>query len=210
VADRPPRPELAGLSIGDSPEAWAALGFTVVDETVVLGGVPLALGGAAAGIVAWSLTGIDPSASLDGLTLTAPGALTPEDPPAHPNGAVGIDHVVALTPDFDRTCDAFTTAGLELRRVRTVGSGPDAFRQGFRRLGPAIIELVEGRRLPPGPARFWGLTLIVADIDGLAARLGPELVSAPKPAVQPGRRICTLRAAAGLAQAVAFMDPESR
>jgi hypothetical protein len=88
------------------------------------------------------------------------------------------------------------------------GEGPRGFRQGFRRLGPAILELVEVRDAPPGPARFWGLVAIVGDLDALCAQLGPELVSAPRAAVQPGRRIATLRRAAGLAEALAFMSPE--
>ncbi len=126
----------------------------------------------------------------------------------HANGAVGLDHVVVLSPDFDRTAAALADHGMPLRRTRTVGAGEAAFRQGFRRLGPAILELVEARDAPPGPARFWGLVVVVADLDALAGRLGPERCSAPKPAVQPGRRIATVRRAAGLSLPVAFMDPE--
>jgi hypothetical protein len=203
------RPQLAALSVADPVDAWAALGFAVEADALTLGGVRITLGVAGTGIVSWSLSGLagDPG-QLDGLPTTAappPGSATA---PAQPNGAIGVDHVVVLTPDFDRTAAAFAAAGMPLRRERTVGSGPDAFRQGFRRLGPAIAELVEGRRLPAATARFWGLTLIVSDIDALAARLGPELLSTPKDAVQPGRRIATLRTAAGLSTAVAFMNPE--
>ena len=94
---------------------------------------------------------------------------------------------------------------MPLRRIRHVEAGD--FRQGFRRLGPGILELVEARDAPPGPARFWGLVVIVSDLEALAVRLGDRL-SAIKPAVQPGRRIATLRREAGLSAAVAFMDPE--
>ncbi len=132
-------------------------------------------------------------------------------PATHANGAIGLDHVVVVTPDFDRTAVALDRAGMPLRRIRQVGGdGVDdraAFRQGFRRLGPAILELVEARGAPDGPAAFWGLVVIVSDLDGLAARLGDRL-SPPKPAVQPGRRIATLRASAGLSPRVAFMDRE--
>jgi hypothetical protein len=96
--------------------------------------------------------------------------------------------------------------------VRAVGEGAGAFRQGFRRLGPAILELVEliGPTAPPrdAPARFWGLVVIVDDLDALAERLGPERCSEPRDAVQPGRAIVTLRSAAGLSPALAFMTPE--
>jgi hypothetical protein len=90
-----------------------------------------------------------------------------------------------------------------LRRIRDAGG----FRQGFRRLGPAILELVETVDAPAGPARFWGLTLIASDLDALAERLGDRLRPI-KDAVQPGRRIATLDRSAGLRTNVAFMTPE--
>jgi hypothetical protein len=203
-----PRPEIVGLTLGDPAVAWSALGFTVSDGVVWLDGVRVQLEGLTPGIHSWTLGGIAPVTELDGLPTVVEAAPVRNDSPAHANGAVGIDHVVGLTPDFERTAGALEAAGMPLRRVRTVGSGEKAFQQGFRRMGPTIFELVEGTQLPPGPCRFWGLTLIVEDLDSLAERLGPELVSAPKDAVQPGRRIATLRAAAGLSQAVALMTPE--
>jgi hypothetical protein len=81
------------------------------------------------------------------------------------------------------------------------------FRQGFRRVGPAILELVEAREMAAGDARFWGLTMIASDLDALAERLGDRL-RAVKAAVQPGRRIATLDRSAGLTPHVAFMTPE--
>ena len=77
-------------------------------------------------------------------------------------------------------------------------------RQGFRRLGPAIMEIVQAPEV--GPTRFWGLVVIVSDLDALAERLG-DLLREIRPAVQPGRRIAPLRSKAGLGPAVAFMDP---
>jgi hypothetical protein len=78
---------------------------------------------------------------------------------------------------------------------------------GFRRLGPAILELVEAVDGAPAPARFWGLVVVVEDLDALAEQLGEHLGSIRR-AVQPGRRIATLRESAGLGEAVAFMGPE--
>jgi hypothetical protein len=46
----------------------------------------------------------------------------------------------------------------------------------------------------------------VPDIAATAAALG-HLLGAPRDAVQPGRRIATLRREAGLGPAVAFMTP---
>jgi hypothetical protein len=198
-----PRAELAALQIADPPEAWSALGFTVSpDGVVVLGGVELWLDAAGRGITGWTLRRVTLHHDIDGLPTgtTAESGLPVTD---HPNGAMGIDHVVVTTPDFDRTSAALDDAGIELRRVRDAGG----FRQGFRRLGPAILEIVEAPTMPPGPARFWGLVVIVADLVGLRARLAPY-VGELRDAVQPGRQIATLSEGAGLSPRVAFMDPE--
>jgi len=61
--------------------------------------------------------------------------------------------------------------------------------------------------MPAGPAQCWGLVFSVADLDELVSSWGDEVVSAPRPAVQPGRRIASLRRGAGVATAVAFMTP---
>jgi hypothetical protein len=201
--DRHPRPQLAALAIGGASAAWRALGFSVPDDRIVVGGVELRLNATGAGITAWTLRHVaTATTAIDGLTTTVT-----EDPPPpapdHANGALGLDHVVIASPDFDRTADALALAGMPLRRVRDAGG----FRQGFRRLGPAIMELVETPRQPPGPARFWGLVVVVGDLDGLSRELHPHL-GAVRPAVQPGRRIATLRDTAGLGTPMAFMDPE--
>jgi hypothetical protein len=199
------RAELTGLRLADPPERWAALGFSVGDSRFALGGVGMELGMPGSGIVGWTLTGIDPTADIDGL----PTAVAEHDRPPHvdhDNGAVAVDHVVVRTTSFDRTAAALERAGMPLRRTITSPSGN---RMGFRRLGPAILELVEGSDGESGPARFWGLVVIVADLDALAARLGDRLGSI-RDAVQPGRRIATLRESAGLGHPMAFMSPELR
>jgi hypothetical protein len=78
-------------------------------------------------------------------------------------------------------------------------------RQAFYVLETALLELagpVEGETDP----RFWGLTLVAEDLDALAERLGDNL-GAVKDAVQPGRRIATLRRDAGSSVPLAFMTP---
>ncbi len=130
---------------------------------------------------------------IDGLPTELADDSTPAAPATHPNGAIAIDHVVITTPDFDRTAAALEAAGLLLRRVV---QRPDARRMGFRRLGPAILELVETNEDASGPARFWGLVVIVEDLDALAERLGERLGSICD-AVQPGdgSRPCASRRA---------------
>ena len=208
-------PELVQLEIADHTERWEALGFAVEDSRLEIGGVTIRLGASGRGITAWTISRTA-TGEIDGLptgtaddTATVPGPLSAA-PAHHPNGAIAVDHVVVVTPDFDRTAASLEAAAMPLRRVRTVrGPGEDGgFRQGFRRLGPAILELVEARDAPPGPARFWGLVIVVDHLDALASRLQQHL-SPIKPAVQRGRRIATLRDSAGLSAKVAFMDPET-
>ena len=69
----------------------------------------------------------------------------------------------------------------------------------FVRFGELIVEVAQ----TGGPARFWGVTVTVPDVDALA---GP-LLGSPRPAVQPGRRIVTVARAAGLSVALAFITP---
>jgi hypothetical protein len=195
---------LVALDVGDEAERWKSLGFMVADAGVQLGAVRLVLGGGAEGITRWAVHGIRPTEDIDGLATSVLSHRPEPEPGTHPNTATGLDHVVITTPDFDRTAEALEAHDMPLRRVRDAGG----FRQGFRRLGPGILELVEAKTMPDGPARFWGLVVVVRDLDQLGQRLGGHL-GEPKPAVQAGRRIATLRRSAGLGQPVAFMDGES-
>ncbi len=186
------RPALVALSVGDAPERWEALGFAVTDGGLSLGGVRIELGQPGEGITGWSISGIPPDTELDGLATRSVPAPAAHPAEAHPNGAISLDHVVVVTPDFERTAAALTAAEIPLRRIREAAG----FRQGFRRLGPAIMEVVESPAVPSGPARFWGLVVVVDELDALAERLGSHLGQA-RPAVQPGRRIATLAKGGG-------------
>ena len=199
------RVELRALRLADPPERWEALGFDVSDASCDLGGVRLQPGARGSGITGWTLSGIAVGTrEIDGLETEVAGEVPPPEAATHPNGALAVDHVVVTTPDFERTATALDVAGMSLRRVV---ERRDGGRMGFRRLGPAILELVETKDGPSGPARFWGLVVVVDDLHALAGRLGEQLASI-RDAVQPGRRIATLRASAGLGEAVAFISPE--
>ena len=169
----------------------------------------LSLGAPEPGIERWHLAGIVPADDIDGLPTTV---VEPRDPgpTEHPNGALALDHVVITTPDFDRTAASLEAHGMPLRRIREVGdvAAGTGFRQGFRRLGPGILELVEATQMAAGPARFWGLVVILKDLGWLASQLEAGWVGEPKDAVQPGRQIATVSRAVGLGQPVAFMTPE--
>jgi hypothetical protein len=181
------------LRVADPPEAWAELGFAVDDGAVVaLGGVRVQLGADGSGITGWSLRGLDPCADLDGLPPTLPDP-PPPAPAQHPNGA--------LTPDFDRTTAKLRAAGFDYRRARDAGNG---LRQAFFVLGPCLLELAGPAEVDR--AHLWGLTLTVHDLDATATRLG-ERLGRVKDAVQPGRRIATVRREAGLSVPLALMSP---
>jgi hypothetical protein len=198
------------LSVGGAPERWRAIGLTVTGE----GMVPflftsLRIVGGPAGLAGWALSGVDPELTeVDGLPTT----VVESGPPLlaeHPNGAVELDHVVVLTGSLERTCAAIATAtGAPLKRVRQLGE----IRQGFHRVGRGglIVEVVERREHGDGPAAFWGIVLNVADLDAAIALAGPDLVGPAKAAVQPGRRIATVRDAAGLGLPVAMMSLPER
>jgi hypothetical protein len=127
----------------------------------------------------------------------------PARPPApHPNGVVGVDHVVVATDVLSRTTAALEAVGARVRRVREGGG----LRQAFLWLGDVILEVVESPRAAPGAARLWGVTLVCADLDATVAGLG-DRCGAVRPAVQPGRRIAALRREAGLGLRVALMTP---
>jgi len=211
------------LRIADKPATWAGLGFAVKDDVCRVGGVPIRLAGRDArpdpgpgsGLVGWTLDGIA-SEQLDGLPTTlaevSPAAASSGDASPHPNGITALDHVVAITPALDRTVAALQAVGLDLRRVREESTPAGAPRQAFFRLGEVILEVVqapddaiERSGGPDGPAFFWGLAFKVADLDATVAALGAERCSGPRPAVQPGRRIATLRRSVGLALPVALM-----
>jgi hypothetical protein len=192
------KPALSDIWLTDPPSPWEALGFYVRENILRL--PPLIDINVGAEAVALAINGVE-AETLDGVPLVA------SQPKRawgvrHPNGVIGIDHFVIVTPDFDRTAAALDAAGMPFRRVRDAGG----FRQGFRRFGSAILEVVEALEMPPGPARFWGLTFVASDLDRLAALLGDRL-HAPKDAVQPGRRIATLDRLAGVSVPVAFMTP---
>lgn len=196
--------------VADPPEAWDAAGFAVSGDGLVhVGEVAIELGAEGKGLVRWELSGVQ-STELDGLrtVLSADG---PVEPAAHPNGVEAIDHVVAFSPDLDRTVGVLESAGLDLRRIREEPTPAGAPRQAFFRLGEVILEVVQQPADAPGfdpvrPARLWGLAFVCPDLDALAERFG-DVISGPRAAVQPGRRIATLRRGAGLAIPIAFMTP---
>ena len=191
-------PSIDELEIADDPAAWSAAGFHVEDGECRVSRMTL------------RLTGTGPRRGIVGWTLDDAAAGPAAGP--HPNGAVRIDHVVMLAPDLDRTVAELESQGFDLRRTREGTTPGGSTRQAFFRAGEPILEVVlapEGSsvaRDPDGPARLWGLAFGVDDLERTARSLG-DLLGTPRDALQPGRRIATLRGEAGLGPAIAFMSP---
>jgi hypothetical protein len=206
-------PTIDEIVLADEPQRWAALGFSVLGDRLQLGSIRLRLAGADAGqgIVGWSLRALS-GGELDGLVTTASQSAPPDPAPAHANGIVAIDHIVAMTPDLDRSVRALQGAGLSLRRIREQPTPAGAPRQAFFRLGEEILEVVQEPEQVVAehggadrPARLWGLALLAPDLDRAVAALSPH-AGAVRDAVQPGRRIATIKRSAGLAVPVALMS----
>ena len=203
--------ELDGLVVGDEPEAWAERASPST-TTASCGSVRCASGWRAGGRQADPLVGAAgrtcrASTSVDGL----PTAVTDEpacEPAVHPNGVL---HRPPRGPHARRRPHGRRARrlGVEVRRSREVDAAQYGFAavQTFFRLGEPILELLGG--IEPsgdGPAGFFGLAYTVADIDALPALYGPALGTV-KDAVQPGRRIATLRHKSfDMSVATAFMS----
>lgn len=211
VADAPDAWARAGFTVDSAGDAAPCCR---------VGGVRIRLVGShhGSGIVGWSLGGLPAgfSGELDGIatarsddcgaaTASTPTEVNPAAPaststhapraaPAeHSNGVTAIDHVVLLSPDPDRTVAAMEALGEHPRRERRGELGGQPIRQIFFRFGEVIVEVVGAPAAAgDGPSTLWGITYDTADIDATAAFFG-ERTAPVKPAVQPGRRITTVR-----------------
>jgi catechol 2,3-dioxygenase-like lactoylglutathione lyase family enzyme len=195
---------LASVVVGGAAAPWVALGFTVTEGGLIaFGNGAIELDGSASGAVALRVDDVDGvvgGADIDGVPLLAGPGVPATD---HANGCFELDHVVIMTPSIERTSAAIASVlGLPQRRIRET----DTVRQAFHRFDErgCIVELVETSRVER--PTLWGLVVNTTDLDAFVAAAGPELVSAPKPAVQPSRRIVTVRSGAGLPVALAVMS----
>jgi hypothetical protein len=206
-------PTLDELTVADTPAAWRACGFDVEGDVCVVGQtrIRLAPQDGGKGLTGWSLRGLE-STELDGLVTARSDRPPPAERPVHPNGVSALDHVVAISSDLDRTVAALCEAGLDLRRIREEPTPAGAPRQAFFRLGEPILEVVQApaeaveRTGGDRPAFFWGLALVAPNIEATVTSLG-ERASEVRDAVQPGRRIATLRRSAGLSLPLALITP---
>lgn len=200
--------DLVALHAGGQPAPWESIGLRFDGSLCYLGDVSLQLEPHAVGLTGWTINvGRDEEVVIDGI----PTFLTSTTPPVR-NSAhigehtiVGLDHVVVMTDNLDRTCEALSKhLGVEVRRERDAGRGVV---QRFIKLTNTIIEVVTGPHVQTPGASLWGMVISVDDMVAWATTCGEDVTSTPKPATQPGRLISTVRSAVGLGVPFAVMTP---
>lgn len=165
--------------------------------------------------IPWDSLGFPPVPALGSTTLLdgdepawgwsdgAPAFAIPHVDPGvagEPVPGWGVDHVVLLVPDLDAAKAAMEEIGRPARLSMEVRGRPAA----FFRVGP-VLEVIES---PVRAAAIYGVALVTEEpLEVLTLRwrsLGFDL-SDPRPAIQPGRRIVTVR---GLKAGLAVMSPD--
>ncbi|HJM28471.1 MAG: hypothetical protein QF596_04850 [Acidimicrobiales bacterium] len=210
--------QLLQVTLNENPKLWELIGFKVSqfdngDSFFMLGNVQFLLTASREPVGFSSLTAFEVEKPIDSLPFQA---MAREDvdrilslpKTTHPNSISRIDHVVATTPDCDRTTSAFDDAGIPLKRVRTFGTKNNLVRQTFFWLGDVILELVgPDEKSSHGPAVFWGLALVSEDIEKTVNNLGDSCTPLKK-AVQAGREITTVKTREiGINTPIAIMTP---
>ena len=158
---------IAGLQF---PIDWTSLGWPTSPD---LGGITLETGDPK-----WAWTDSAPAVSIHVF----------EPSVGQPVEMMGIDHIVVLVPDLDSTIGSFSRAGLEPRLRMKVRSRPAV----FFRAGP-VIEVIES---PVRQASLFGIALtseIPLETLSLEWKSRGLNVGMIGPAIQPGRRIMTIR-----------------
>lgn len=230
---------VVALTVTGPVAPWRAIGLRIDDGVASIGGIALRFADVAADeptttsattsaatsaaqsattsttrVASWTLAGSpDRAATIDGLatehveSLDSLGTTTDLQMGDHPLGVTSFDHLVVMTSSLERTCGEIErVTGEPLKRIREAGP----VRQGFHRLGHMIVEVVESSQVTSSEASFWGFVFIVDDLHEVADRLGPDVLSIPKAAVQPGRFIASFRASVGLGLPIALMTPDRR
>jgi hypothetical protein len=191
------------LMVGASAAAWQKVGLTVEDQAAQIGAVMLRFAPHEQGLARWGLAGLPPASravtDIDGLPI-ADVPLPSGPAPEHEMGAIRLELITLVTTSLLRTADAIeAVTGEPLMSVRR------SF--GFVRLGEVLAEIAESDRASGDHAVFGGFVIVVEQLEELTARLGPDVISEARIAVQYGRHIATFRPGAGLGTPVAAMTP---
>lgn len=209
-------PSLRLLGVAGSPDGWSAAGFEVGDTGFVqIGTTTVIPAGSGVHPPGWAFEPNPTIGDIDGIPVLTVSEFPEVDPrpAAHPNGITSIDHVVIATDDPLRTSTALADAGFPERRSIITERFGAPLRQTFHWAGDVIIEVIGpetsthdddpldatdqvGFRPPAGVSSangpdLFGITFVSPDIDHTIRVMG-EIMSEPRPAVQPGRLISTI------------------
>lgn len=172
-------PTLVAVSL---PIPWGELGLS---DPWQAGATVLSFGD-----VGWAWSGVAPAFEVPEVDLLEAKAAE----------GWGLDHVVLLVPEMDAAVDAMAGVGVAPRLRMEVKGRPTT----FFRVGP-VLEVIES---PVRAPALYGVALVTEEsLEAVALRWrgsGRE-VSDPKPAMQPGRRILTVR---DLEAGLAVMSPD--
>lgn len=152
-------PQLRALTVGDNPGAWQQAGFTVVDNSTIIGSVTINFDEQSGpGIVSWTLGDMpaDAAETLDKLGLPTHSAInsgsaagpTTNDSGVHPatadhsNAVDRIDHLVIQAADMVAATSAMAAAGFVARHHRPIPHSEEPAQQVFYWAGDVIVELV--------------------------------------------------------------------
>ena len=167
-------PSLTALSL---PIPWAGFGFP---DPLQTRSTTLAYGD-----IGWSWEPVPPAFHI-AECATRPGTPVP---------GWDLDHVVLLVPDLEMAVATFLELELSPRLRIEIRGRPTA----FFRVGP-LLEVIES---PVRAPALFGIALVTEEpleVVALRWRAMGRDVSDPKPAIQPGRRVLTVRdVEAGLA-----------
>ena len=170
---------IAGIQL---PIDWTSLGWPAMP---IVGSITLTTGDPK-----WAWTDAAPALAIHVF----------EPAVGHPVQGMTVDHIVVLVPDLDVSIGKFSRVGLEPRLRMTVRERPAA----FFRAGP-VIEVIES---PVRQASLYGIALtsdIPLETMSLKWRSRGLEVGEIQPAIQPGRRIMTIR---DLDAGLAIMSPD--
>lgn len=204
-------PVLVGLNVPGTPASWEALGFALRGGKFRVGGVTITVGQA---LTAWSFD--HPRSAPDQIASVPTTSFCEAGPGAavavHPNRVGKIDHVVVASNDPSATKAELESAGFRAKGERVIGAAQAPKSQCFFWSGELLIELVgpaDAGSARQSSAYIWGVTFVVDDF-GPLTRIAGALLSDSRAAIQPGRRIITVSAAAQIGLELAFMTPHVR
>lgn len=212
---------LTQIDVGGAVSSWQRVGLQINDSRGLVSGVEIDIHGDQKGLLSCSFShdqaAGDQSVNdvIDGLPIrwhyhpdTTP--FSASEPTSTYEGVefIGIDHIVITTDDLDRTSDAIENV-LGVSRVRTRDAG-HSVTQAFHKLDNTILELVAGPHVKHTGAKWWGFVVTVNDMDRWWSHVGEDVATAPRDAVQQGRKISTIHSSVGLGVATAVMSPHVR